>query len=136
MMDKLSRILRVRPGQYCIQYRKGDLKAQTRMGMTKDLARIIFEGERSRFPELGPANPSLVEFEETLFVASLLLPKSMLMAEMAKLDSRKNVVSELATLFWVPKSLVGFQMQDILRSGKRLAPVKSDGKTDSKAASL
>lgn len=119
MLDKLSRILRVKPGQYSIQYRKGDLKPQTRMGMTKDLARIVFEGERERFPELSAMNPTLVEFEETLFTASLLVPKGLLLAEMAKLDSRRNVVSELATLFWVPKSLIGFQLSDIVRSGER-----------------
>lgn len=119
MMDKLSRILRVKPGQYSIQFRKGDLKPQTRMCMTKDLARIVFEGERARFPELGPIDPAMVELEETIFTASLLLPKPMLLAEMAKLDSRRNVVSELAALFWVPKSLVGFQLQDIVRSGER-----------------
>ncbi len=121
MMDKLSRILRVKPGQYSIQYRKGDLKSQTRMCMVKDLARILFEGERERFPELGKAQANLVEMEETLFCASLLVPKSVLLAEMAKLDSRKNVISELAALFWVPKSLIGFQLQDILRSGERPA---------------
>lgn len=119
MLDKLSRILRVKPGQYSIQFRKGDLKPQTRMGMTKDLARIVFEGERDRFPELGAMNPTLVEFEETLFTASLLVPKGLLLSEMAKLDSRRNVVSELATLFWVPKSLIGFQLSDIVRSGER-----------------
>ncbi len=120
MLDKLSRILRVKPGQYMIHFRKGDLKAPTRMGMTKDLARIVFEGERSRFPELGEANPALVEFEEMLFTASLLVPKALLQAEMAKLDSRRNIISELAALFWVPKSLIGFQLQEILRSGERI----------------
>ena len=119
MMDKLSRILRVKPGQYMVQYRKGDLKPQTRMGMVKDLARILFEGERARFPELGEADPRLVEFEETVFAASLMVPKNLLLAEMAKLDTRRNVISELATLFWVPKSLIGFQLQDILLSGER-----------------
>lgn len=127
MMDKLSRILRVKPGQYSIQFRKGDLKPQTRMCMVKDLARILFEGERERFPELGKAQANLVEMEETLFCASLLVPKSVLLAEMSKLDSRKNVISELAALFWVPKSLIGFQLQDILRSGERPAntPVRT-----------
>ncbi len=38
MLDKLSRILRVKAGQYCIQYKKGELKAQTRTSMVKDLA--------------------------------------------------------------------------------------------------
>src|SRR5690606_15140160 len=117
MMDKLSRILRVKPGQYSIQFRKGDLRPQTRMSMTKDLARIVFEGERGRFPELGDANRDLVPFEIMVFTAGLLVPKNLLLAEMAKLDSRRNVVSELAALFWVPKSLIGFQLQDILRTG-------------------
>lgn len=121
MLDKLSRILRVKPGQYCLQYKKGDIKAQTRMSMAKDLGRIIFEAERARFPELGAANQDLVEFEETVFSASLLAPKGMVLGEMSRLDSRRNVVSELAAMFWVPKSLIGFQVQDILRSGERPA---------------
>ncbi len=115
MLDKLSRILRVKAGRYCIQFKKGDLKPQTRMSMVKDLARIIFEGERSRFPELGDLNSSILPLEETLFTTNLLVPRNMLMTEMMKLDSRKNVISELATIFWVPKSLIGFQLQDILR---------------------
>ena len=114
-------MLRIKTGQYAVQYQKGDLKPQTRMSIAKDLARIIFEGERERYPELGQVKTHLVQYEEMIFTASLLVPKSMLLEEMSKLDSRKNVISELAALFWVPKSLIGFQMQDILRSGERLA---------------
>lgn len=117
MLDKLSRILRVKAGHYCIQFKKGELKAQTRMSMVKDLARIVFEGERDRFPELGAANPEHIVVEELLFTANLLIPKPMLMSEMGKLDTRRNVISELAGLFWVPKSLVCFQVQDILMEG-------------------
>lgn len=116
MIDKLSRILRVRPGQYCIHYRKGDLKPQTRLSMIKDVARIIFEGERARFPELGEKNEDLLGYEATIFAANLLAPKAMIAKEMAKLDLRRNVVAELATLFWVPKSIICFQLQDVLRT--------------------
>ncbi len=114
MLDKLSRILRVKAGQYCIQYKKGELKAQTRMSMLKDLARILFQGERARFPEFGPGNPALLAFEEQQFVANLLIPRTMLMQELSKLDSRKNVITELATIFWVPKSLISYQLQNIV----------------------
>ena len=117
MIDKLSRILRVRPGQYCIHYRKRDLKPQTRLSMVKDMARIIFEGERARFPELGQTVEGLLGYEITIFAANLLAPKNMIAAEMAKLDLRRNVVAELATLFWVPKSVICFQLQDVLRTG-------------------
>jgi len=123
MMDKLSRILRVKAGQYCIHYRKGDLKPQTRWSMVKDLGRILFEGERARFPELGAANPNLVEYEEAIFAANLLVPQSMIVDEMSKLDSRRNVVAELAAIFWVPKSLVGFQLRDMLRGGRVIASI-------------
>ena len=119
MLDKLSRILRVKAGRYCIQFKKGDLKPQTRMSMVKDLARIVFEGERGRFPELGQNEKNLVELEEIIFTANLLIPKDMFLTELAKLDTRRNVVSELAGLFWVPKSLVCFQLQDIVRDGVR-----------------
>lgn len=114
MLDKLSRILRVKAGQYCIQYKKGELKAQTRMSMVKDLARIIFEGERGRFPEFGAVQASLLAYEQQVFIANLLLPRAMLMQELGKLDSRRNVIAELAAIFWVPKSLVSFQLQDIV----------------------
>ena len=117
MIDRLSRVLRTRPGQYTINYRKGDLKAQTRMSVLKDLARIVFEAERSRFPELGAATESLISYEQQLFIANLLVPKAMLLEEMGRLDNRRNVVAELAALFWVPKSLICFQLQDAVRSG-------------------
>ena len=42
--------------------------------MVKDLARIVFQGESSRFPELG-ASTELMTFEEILFTANLLIPK-------------------------------------------------------------
>jgi len=116
MIDKLSRILRVKAGHYAIQYKRGDLKAQTRLSIIKDLSRIIFEGERDRFPELGKSEEkALVKYEELIFAANILLPHHMLSAEISKLDSRKNIVSELAALFWVPKSLIGFQMQDAMK---------------------
>ena len=119
MIDKLSRILRVKAGHYAIQFKKGDLKPQVRMSIVKDLARIVLEGDRGRFPELGEINDNLAPLEQVLFVANLLIPKALLLDELAKLDVRKNVVSELATLFWVPKSLICFQLQDVLRGGGR-----------------
>lgn len=118
MLDKLSRILRVKAGQYCIQYKKGELKAQTRMSMVKDLARIVFEGERERFPEFGAQTPGLAVYEQQIFVANLLLPRNLLLQEMSKMDSRKNVIAELATIFWVPKSLVSFQLQELVTESR------------------
>jgi hypothetical protein len=116
LIDKLSRVLRSKPHHYIIQFRKGELKPQTRMSMTMDLAKILFEAERDQFPELGPVQPEALTFERILFACELLIPNSALSTEIAKLDSRKNVVAELSSLFWVPKSLIGFKLQDSVRS--------------------
>ena len=116
IVDRLSRILRVKPGQYCIQFKKGDLKPQTRMSVVSDLARVLLQGERDRFSELGKIDDDLLKFEQCLFVLELLAPRHMLRRELGELDSRRNMINELATLFWVPKALIGFQLQDILRT--------------------
>ncbi|NDE13431.1 hypothetical protein EBZ80_00680 [bacterium] len=115
MVDRLSRVLRTKPGYYSIQFRKGELKSQTRMSVARDLARIILDSERARFPELGDLNPQLLAFEQIVFAANLLAPKSLMQVELNRLDVRRNVVAELASLFWAPKALIGFQIQEILR---------------------
>jgi hypothetical protein len=98
------------------------------MSMVKDLSRIIFEGERERFPELGTLNQSLLALEQVIFTTNLLAPKAMIVKEMAKLDIRRNVVAELAGLFWAPKSLIGFQIQKMLQDPAVIArtPVKEE----------
>ncbi len=128
LVDRLTRILKTKPGQYTLQIRKGDLRPHVRLAMAKDLARIIFEAERARFPELGAMNAETVEFEELFFVAALLAPKALLTEELSKLDNKKNVIQELSQVFWAPKSLIGFQMQDMVRSDYQAAGLTSEPK--------
>lgn len=123
LIDKLTRILRTKPHHYTLQFKKGELKSQTRLSMVLDLAKIIFEAERSSFPELGPVVPEFLAFEKMMFASELLIPKQALNMELAKLDARKNVVAELSTLFWVPKSLVGFKLQESIRDDMRSSNV-------------
>ena len=49
---------------------------QTRMSIVKDFARILFEVERARYPELSTANKDTVAYEELLFVANLTYTKT------------------------------------------------------------
>lgn len=114
LMDRLCRILRVKAGQYVIQFPKGDLKPQTRFAMVKELVRIICEGERERFPELGSREDDLLEYEELVMATNLLVPYGMLRSEMGKIDIKKNIVNELSATFWVPKTLITLQLKQLL----------------------
>jgi hypothetical protein len=123
LMDRMSRILRVKAGQYVIQFPKGDLKPQARLAMVKELVRIVCEGERERFPELGERDQELLEFEELVIATNLLVPYGMLKAEMAKVDIKKNIVNELAATFWIPKTLVSLQLSQLLTNGDSIGPI-------------
>ncbi len=117
MIDRLSRILRTKPNHYTIQFKKGDLRPQTRLSMVKDIGRILLEPERARFPELGSLDKNTLGYELNIFAAELLAPKAMVRNEMAGLDSRKNIIAELGAVFWVPKSLISLQVEELVRFG-------------------
>ena len=129
MVDKLSRILRVKTGQYCIQFRRGDIRPQTRMSVVAEIARILLQGERSTFPELGELNEKLLKYEQHIFIAEMLAPKDMMRREMQRLDARKSLISGLASLFWTPRTLISYQMQNILRTQLTSASVQGDKST-------
>ncbi len=42
---------------------------------------------------------------------------AMVRNEMAGLDSRKNIIAELGAVFWVPKSLISLQVEELVRFG-------------------
>ena len=117
MVDRISRVLKTKTSSYAIQYLKGEFKAQTRMSIIKDLAKIILIGERARYQELGSYDKDYIRLEVLTFVSSILVPKRLLVKEMNKIDLNKNIVNELSLAFWVPKSLIAYQMQDIIRFG-------------------
>lgn len=114
MIEKLSRVLRTKPGQYTIQFKKTELKPQTRMSIVQNFAKILLEGERHRFPELSSYSSEFMKYEELAFVAEILIPKELLQNELKKLDVRRNLILELSSIFWAPKLLVAYQLQNIL----------------------
>jgi hypothetical protein len=114
MIEKLSRVLRTKPGQYTIQFKKTELKPQTRMSIVQNFAKILLEGERHKFPELSSYSSEFMKYEELAFVAEILIPKELLQNELKKLDVRRNLILELSSIFWAPKLLVAYQLQNIL----------------------
>lgn len=124
MVDKISRVLKNKNKSYVVQYQRGEFRPQTRMSVVKDIAKIVLLGERERYPEFGSYDKDLIKTEILMFVTAMLAPKELLVEEMSKVDLNKNFISELATAFWVPKSLVSYQVQDIIRSGYTLVETR------------
>jgi hypothetical protein len=103
--DKLARATRVKPGFYSIRYRKGDMRAHTRVAVMREIARIILHSERAQFG-LPPRIDELLPFEVVDLSNALLVPMGHFKAEYQKVPVRMDVVSALADTFWVPKSVI------------------------------
>lgn len=103
--DKIARSSRIKPGQYSIRYRKGELRAHTRAAIGREIARVILYSEREQF-SIPARIDNLAMFEIIDLSNALLVPKESLRNEMQKISSRVNMVRVLADVFWVPKSVI------------------------------
>ena len=111
--DKLARSSRVKPGQYSIRYRKGELRAHTRLALAREISRVILYSEREQFQI--PAKVDALSFFEIVDLSNaLLVPKESLRAELPKLPSKANMVKTLADVFWVPKSVIRARLANLL----------------------
>lgn len=111
--DKLARSSRIKPGQYAIRYRKGDIRAHTRIAIAREIARIILLSERDKYP-LSNRCETLSQAEIFDFANALLVPREALALEIQKTSTRVNMVKVLAELFWVPKSVIRSRLTTIL----------------------
>lgn len=103
--EKLVRTSRIKPGQYAIRYRKGEMRAHTRAAITREIARVILYSEREQFGL--PARQDPLTFFEVLDLSNaLLVPSAPLKEETQKISSRLNLIKMLSEIFWVPKSCI------------------------------
>ncbi|NBO39089.1 hypothetical protein EBU99_10960 [bacterium] len=111
--DKLARSNRLKPGQYVIRYRKGDLTAHIRCAIAREVARIILLSERDQF--MLPVRTEETTTTEIIDLANaLLVPAELLKAELTKVPARANMVQYLADLFWVPKVVIRSRLVTLL----------------------
>ncbi len=62
------------------------------------------------------AAPELAVIQTNVFAARLLTPEKLVRKEMARIDVAKDIVSQLAELFWVSKTFMNGRLKEILES--------------------
>lgn len=103
--EKLVRTSRIKPGQYAVRYRKGELRAHTRAAITREISRVVMYSEREQFGL--PSRQDALTFLEVIdFSNALLVPTDLLISEMQKVPARMNLIKRLSEIFWVPKAVI------------------------------
>jgi hypothetical protein len=65
--------------------------------------------------ELSEYAQHLLEVQSNLFAAKLLTPATLLRREMGQVNVAKDIVSQLAEIFWVSKTFMNRRLKDILQ---------------------
>jgi hypothetical protein len=111
--DKLARSSRIKPGQYAIRYRKGDIRAHSRLAIAREIARIVLLSERDKYA-ISSRCETLSQAEIMDFANALLVPRDILALEIQKTSTRAHMIKTLSELFWVPKSVIRARLTTIL----------------------
>ena len=70
--------------------------------------------------ELGDHAQQIFDVQFNLFAAKLLTPAYLIKQEMKGIDIQKDIVSQLAEIFWVSKTFMNNRLKDILQSGRNI----------------
>lgn len=111
--DRLAWVSRTRPGQYLIRFRKGEMRAHTRIAVATEIARVLLVSERD-YLDVPPLLPELLPLEVRAFAKAMLVPGSVMREEFQRVSPRLNAIKALADVFWVPKFVIRSRLTRLL----------------------
>lgn len=96
-------------GQTRVTYRSGDMKPFLRFLLAREIGRHILLGS-AQLPEQA----AIVDVRLNIFAIALLMPAPLLQTALRHTDPTCDLVEQLATLFWLPRSIVASQLKDFI----------------------
>jgi hypothetical protein len=111
--DKITRSTKTKPGQYTIKYRKGEMRPHTRAAIAREIARIVLFSEREKF-QIPERLEGFGFFEIQDLSNAMLVPKTLLLMETAKVSNKLNLTKALSETFWVPQHVVRSRLKALI----------------------
>jgi hypothetical protein len=108
--------------KYTIRYTAGtEMRPWVRFRVAKLMASVFLGAENeARLAEFGEHGNHVREVQGNLFAAKLLAPAALIRAELGQVNVSKDLVSQLAEVFWVSKAFMNRRLKDILENGSKL----------------
>lgn len=96
---------------------EGKLRPFVRFQIAKAMAAPFFE-EAGLMPgaELGEHGEHVTDIRSNLFAAKLLMPAALIRRELTNINVAKDIVGQLAEIFWVSKTFMNGRLKDILQN--------------------
>lgn len=116
------RIIQDDPKRFLIEYPM-DVKMRPfiRYQIAKAMSHHFFHKSALQLPEdLGDHGKHIIEVQSNLFAAKLLTPANLLKKELANVNVAKDIVSQLAEIFWVSKTFMNGRLKEILEKSPQI----------------
>jgi Zn-dependent peptidase ImmA (M78 family) len=85
------------------------MKPFLRFLLAREIGRHVLIGN-TYLPEQTP----IIDVRLNIFATALLMPAPLLQTALRHADPSCNLVDQLATLFWLPRSIVASQLRDFI----------------------
>ncbi|MGE0174817.1 MAG: hypothetical protein AB7T49_18635 [Oligoflexales bacterium] len=97
------------------------MRPYIRYHIGKCLAKYFLEKEGLQISnELGEYAERVHDIQTNLFAAKLLTPANLLRKELANVNPSKDIITQLADIFWVSKTFVNVRLKEILQTNPEL----------------
>lgn len=101
-----------------IAYQEGsESRPYIRFKIASAMAPYFLAEHQSARTTIGEASKALTEAQNNLFAAKLLTPANLIRKEIQQVNISKDIVTQLADIFWVSKSFMNRRLKSILQSG-------------------
>ncbi len=117
-VDEVARIQKLGDGRIVISHTNGPMKPYIRYAIARELGKYFLykEGELDLSAKQQKLSP-LQEAETSLFAGKLLIPTKQLQEVVKTMAIKKDILLQLADLFWVSKTLMSLRFKDYIEFG-------------------
>ncbi len=108
---------RNKEGKTTISYQAGrDVRPYMRFKIAKEIAKFFLNKYNQMPPaELEEHGTHVLDVQSNLFAAYLLTPETLIRQEMKNINVSKDLITQLAEVFWVSKSFMNVRLKEILQ---------------------
>ena len=107
---------------YIIEYAGGsEIRPFIRFHLARELGRYLLAkslGSLPVTPELEPYREHMVDVHCNYFAALLLAPETLIHKELANLDTSRDIVAQLAEIFWVSRRFMNHRLKQVFSNRK------------------
>ena len=104
-------------GKFVITYKVGsEMRPYVRFRIAKSMSTYFLPKSQSLSPELKDFRGQIADVEANIFAGKLLAPAALIRKEMRNVNVAKDVLTQLAEVFWVSKCFMNLRLKELLQT--------------------